>query len=54
VALPELQIPADGLEITEDEMICRAPVDRIPPLVMTQPVIEMLWPFVTEPAMFNC
>jgi hypothetical protein len=27
VAFPELQIPADGLEMTDEERICRVPVD---------------------------
>ena len=54
VAFPELQTPALGLATTDDELICRMPVDWIPPFVMTHPLIEMLWPFVTEPPIFNC
>lgn len=42
VAFPELQIPADGLEMTDEEVICSTPADWIPPLVMAHPVIDML------------
>jgi hypothetical protein len=54
VAFPELQMPAAGLETTDDEMICRAPVDWTPPPLITQPVMDVLCPFVTEPLMSNC
>ena len=54
VAFPELQIPALGLAKTDEETICRTPVDWIPPFVMTHPLIEILWPLVIEPPIFNC
>jgi hypothetical protein len=42
VASPELQIPADGLEMTDEEVICSTPADWIPPPAMAHPVIDMI------------
>jgi hypothetical protein len=54
VAFPELQSPTPGLPITDDEAICRSPVEWIPPFMMAQPVIVMFLPPITVPPMFNC